>query len=179
MTNKKGFTLIELLVVIAIIGILSAIGLVSLNGAREKARDAKRITDLNEIRTAMIIYFDDHGSKYFATSSGGAVDASGGDGGFKTAMLPYLPNLPQNPGTGSENNHYFYASNGVSYGLATKMEGGTGDWYILNSVGWGGTVPDSNTWTKDLGDGATAINCGDGYGEGSDFDICASPPVPH
>ncbi|MFA6512309.1 MAG: prepilin-type N-terminal cleavage/methylation domain-containing protein, partial [Patescibacteria group bacterium] len=35
MTNqKKGFTLIELLVVIAIIGILSAIGLVSLNGAR-------------------------------------------------------------------------------------------------------------------------------------------------
>ena len=51
MQNKKGFTLIELLVVIAIIGLLSSIAVVSLNGARAKARDAKRVSDVKQIST--------------------------------------------------------------------------------------------------------------------------------
>ncbi len=55
---KKGFTLIELLVVIAIIGLLSTIAVVSLNSARQKGRDAKRVADIRQIQTALELYND-------------------------------------------------------------------------------------------------------------------------
>jgi len=53
MQNKKGFTLIELLVVIAIIGLLSTLAVVSLNSAREKARDARRLSDVKQLSTIL------------------------------------------------------------------------------------------------------------------------------
>jgi len=56
MRNKRGFTLIELLVVIAIIGLLSTLAVVSLNNARGKARDARRISDVKVIQTALEFY---------------------------------------------------------------------------------------------------------------------------
>jgi len=69
--NNKGFTLIELLIVIAIIGLLAGIVLVSLQGARVKAKDARIIADMDQLRSIAEMYYIDNGSSYenLATSS--------------------------------------------------------------------------------------------------------------
>ncbi len=56
--KNKGFTLIELLVVISIIALLASVVLVSLNSTRQKARDAKRAADMNQMAKALELYFD-------------------------------------------------------------------------------------------------------------------------
>jgi len=67
--NKKGFTLIELLVVIAIIGLLSSIVLVSLNTARAKARDTRRMSDLKQFQTALELCYDKRGKYDVSTET--------------------------------------------------------------------------------------------------------------
>jgi general secretion pathway protein G len=60
--KKNGFTLIELLTAVAIIGILSSITLVSVSVHKEKSRDARRISELNSIKDAIELYFEENGS---------------------------------------------------------------------------------------------------------------------
>ena len=56
--RQGGFTLIELLVVIAIIAVLAAVVLVALGNARTRARDARRVSDLNNVSLALEVYLD-------------------------------------------------------------------------------------------------------------------------
>lgn len=58
--NKQAFTLIELLVVISIIGILASFSTVSLQGARGRARDAKRVSDIRQMQVALELYYNSY-----------------------------------------------------------------------------------------------------------------------
>lgn len=69
--NKRGFTLIELLVVIAIIGILASIVLVSLNGARGKGRDAKRIAEMQQMWRAIELLGNDNSTAFSGCTTAG------------------------------------------------------------------------------------------------------------
>jgi len=73
---NKGFSLIELLVVIGIIGLLSTLAIVKINSVRKMARDTRRMNNLRQIQTALILYNDDHGN-WIEDGSG---CGSGGDG---------------------------------------------------------------------------------------------------
>lgn len=77
-SNNKGFTLIELLVVIAIIGILSSVVLASLNTARTKAKDAKRLSDMKQIQLALEFYYDSNNQYPGPVSSYGEGSTCGG-----------------------------------------------------------------------------------------------------
>jgi len=76
--KTSGFTLIELLVVIAIIGILSSVVLSSLNSARAKARDAKRLSDMHQMQVALELYHNSFGVYPYSDFAGcGGWDSSG------------------------------------------------------------------------------------------------------
>lgn len=76
--NKNlGFTLIELLIVIAIIGLLSSVVLASLNSARKKARDARRIQDFRNFSLAMEMYYDKY-NRYPTSPNNCCTGGSGG-----------------------------------------------------------------------------------------------------
>lgn len=144
---SRGFTLVELLVVIAIISILATLLLLQLGVARAKARDAKRIADVNQVRSALEMYFDDNGS-YLNTN-------------VMTGLKPtYLINIPHDPlaagctdtyaGTAVGGvNCYGYAWTGTAAApakmmvwaqLEQKNTNALNNDADINSTGWSGAV---------------------------------------
>ena len=126
MTNKKGFTLIELLVVIAIIGLLSTLAVVALGSAREKSRDARRLSDVKQIQTALELFYTDNNSYPSSTvavalgsTNYSCLNASGFQAGpCADAYMGLVPEDPGNTGT-----YQYQSVDGSTYTLTTVLEG--------------------------------------------------------
>jgi len=105
MKSNRGFTLIELLVVIAIIGILSSVVLASLNSARQKSRDARRVADIKQIQLALELYADGTAGEY-------------PDALFSLAST-YIASEPKDPSTAASYAYDNLASGGAACMVAT------------------------------------------------------------
>ncbi len=161
--TAKGFTLIELLVVIAIIGILSSIVLASLNSARQKGRDARRIADIKQIQLALELYYDAH-SSYPTTALYGTNLVSEG----------FISTVPKDPSSGLG---YAYEAIGTgttcsSYHLGAKLET-TGHTALSSDADYNAVASSQctgGTWTTNAD--ITAVNGGfNGGSDGVIYDV--------
>lgn len=144
MKIRKGFTLIELLVVIAIIAILSTLAVVALNNARLKSRDAKRVSDIKQVQTALELYFGDKNGYPVQTVTLGATLTAGGanvscsvgtktcttlssDNGFSdtAAGTTYMGQVPNNQ-TPNGADYTYKATAASAYSIGFTLEGATG-----------------------------------------------------
>ncbi len=134
MRASKGFTLIELLVVIAILGILGAVLFVTIGGTPQRdARDSRRLSDLNNLTTAIALYQSEiksmptsiEGSSNSLTNApngkryiGGAPADPRHDSGT-CDNSNFDGNFPDDPSAGAYGYYYeqFTDSNGVERGL--------------------------------------------------------------
>ena len=119
-----GFTLIELLVAVSIIGVIVTIGIASFATLNRQSHDAKRKSDIEQIRSALEMYRADN--KFYpdggcASTTCLAIDIQELDG----ALGDYMPALPKDP---IKTQTYYYRaeeeSDGEYYGycLSANVE---------------------------------------------------------
>lgn len=121
---KFGFTLIELLVVIAIIGMLSALLLPNFMGARERARDAQRKSDIKAIQKAFELYKTDQlEASYPATlPTANQCWTSGGSGLSCPAGTIYMNKFPAPPNNVGSSTYIYSRPTTRTYTLCACLE---------------------------------------------------------
>ena len=116
----EGFSLVEILVVVTIIALLASIAAVSYSQFVKQARDAKRKTDIEQIRAAIELYrnFDSVGA-YPAS-----LDFSG-VGTVEDANATYLSKVPNDPKSSQGYTYYYTCVDPFTdYTLCTYLENG-------------------------------------------------------
>ncbi len=91
--SQQGFTMIELLVVATIIVVLTTIGLVSYTQALQNGRNAKRKTDLEVLRQALVLYKADNG--YYPNTDTAGLQSTLGT--TYVSSFPVDPKATQSP----------------------------------------------------------------------------------
>lgn len=110
---KKGFTLIEILVVTTIIVLLTSIAAVSYSQFSKSSRDARRKTDLEQVRAALEMYRSNN-DQYSSSSFDNTCN-------FVNWLNLYIGSLPTDPKT-SYNYRCTISTN--DYTLGAYLESG-------------------------------------------------------
>lgn len=146
MHKSKGFTLIELLVVIAIFALIANVTMISLNKAKRESRDAKRLANINQLRSALHLYSTENLS--YPDGDGIALGVDGhlvlDDNGWSDGSSPQSPifmySVPRDPSmisssasqpcTSSSSSvcDYSYTLNGNDYIIYFYLEGPMGSY---------------------------------------------------
>lgn len=118
--KERGFTLIELLVVVAVIGLLSAIILASFQTAREKSRDARRMSDMRNYQNALGMYSSGQSGIYPIAAT--PITITGSDA-LSTALETsgFLSEAPVDP-LPTTYTYSYSATTGVEYVLSFCLE---------------------------------------------------------
>src|SRR5690348_12085623 len=134
--GRRGFTLIELLVVIAIIGILSTLAVVALNSARQRSRDAKRVSDIRQLQTSLELGYAEIGgypsspTPIVLGSANYDVMCINGSSAFQasaTGCTTVLMGLvPSNPTPNGADYLYSSATGSATYRITFNLESQTG-----------------------------------------------------
>lgn len=97
--KSRGFTLVELLVAITIVSIMASIGIVAYGGVQRSSRDAKRRGDIDNLATAIGLYYAANKSLPPGTAGICSTYQGGTDwpADFKAAMVPYLSTVNVDP----------------------------------------------------------------------------------
>ena len=142
---KKGFTLVELMIVIAIIGLLSGIIITSLTGSKAKSRDARRISDVNQIQLALEQYFDRCGQYPVQIND---TTADNGCVGLSINLGSFISVIPQDPNGGSYG--YVVNSTDTDYVIHALLEASNAAQQnsYPNTVFNGSDMQTSATWTS-------------------------------
>ncbi len=117
---SKGFTLVELLVVIAIIGLLVSVVMASLNVARQKARDARRVSDISSVQKALALYATDNGLFPIETTS--TIISNSSTVGVALITAAAFPSMPVDPLSPTYDYEYQSNASGNTYTLTFCLE---------------------------------------------------------
>ena len=120
--GARGFTLIELLVVVAIIGLLASIIVASFGTAQAKARDARRMEDMQTMQKALALYQISGGSYPISVAT---TTLTGADN-VSTALIGAgaISTIPKDPISPQYDYSYSSSAIGNDYTVAFCLETG-------------------------------------------------------